>query len=97
MDATSDQLEYSFDAGWQTRGSGCQYNSSTGHASIIGVQSGKVLEFDVRSKTCRLCQYHFERNETVPNHNCSSNWSGSSKAKEPDMASAMLSRIKKDG
>lgn len=30
IDATSDQLECSFDAGWQTRGSGCQYNSSTG-------------------------------------------------------------------
>lgn len=27
---------------------------STGHASIIGAQSGKVLEFDVRSKTCCL-------------------------------------------
>lgn len=92
MDATSDQLECSFDAGWQTRGSGCQYNSSTGHASIIGIQSGKVLEFEFR-----LCQYDFERNETVPNHNCSSNWSGSSKAMEPDMASAMLSRIKEDG
>lgn len=49
---------------------------STGHASVIDAQSGKVLEFDVRSKTCRVCQYHFERNETVPNHNCSSNWSG---------------------
>ncbi|XP_061168272.1 uncharacterized protein LOC133177209 [Saccostrea echinata] len=97
MNATADQLESSFDAGWQTRGSGCQYNSNTGHASLIGVHSGKVLEYDVRSKICRVCQYHFGRNETVPNHDCSSNWSGSSKAMEPDMASAMLNRMREDG
>lgn len=29
--AASQVLECSFDAGWQTRGSGCQYNSNTGN------------------------------------------------------------------
>ncbi|CAC5382430.1 unnamed protein product [Mytilus coruscus] len=36
------ELEVSFDAGWQKRGSGFNYNSLTGHASMIGKQTGKV-------------------------------------------------------
>ena len=31
-----ESVEVSFDAGWQTRGSGSTYNSNTGHSSIIG-------------------------------------------------------------
>ncbi|VDI62603.1 Hypothetical predicted protein, partial [Mytilus galloprovincialis] len=30
----SDKLECSFDAGWQTRGSGWQYNSNIGHVAL---------------------------------------------------------------
>ncbi|XP_071138502.1 uncharacterized protein [Mytilus edulis] len=70
----SDELECSFDAGWQTRGSGWQYNSNTGHSSLVGVKTGKVLDYDVRSKLCSICQHHLGRKETVPNHPCNSNW-----------------------
>lgn len=91
------ELECSFDAGWQTRGSGWQYSSNSGHASLVGVQTGKILDFDVRNKKCSTCQYYSGRNETVPNHKCNSNWRGSSKAMEPDMASAMLRNLRTHG
>ncbi|VDI68303.1 Hypothetical predicted protein [Mytilus galloprovincialis] len=50
----SDELECSFDAGWQTRGSGWQYNSNTGHSSLVGVKTGKVLDYDGQVKACNL-------------------------------------------
>ncbi|XP_063436090.1 uncharacterized protein LOC134717530 [Mytilus trossulus] len=93
----SDELECSFDAGWQTRGSGWQYNSNTGHSSLVGVKTGKVLDYDVRSKLCSICQHHLGRKETVPNHQCNSNWHGSSKAMEPDMALSMVTRMDNRG
>ncbi|CAG2241504.1 unnamed protein product [Mytilus edulis] len=93
----SDELECSFDAGWQTRGSGWQYNSNTGHSSLVGVKTGKVLDYDVRSKLCSICQHHLGRKETVPNHPCNSNWQGSSKGMEPDMALSMVTRMDNRG
>lgn len=31
----------------------------TDHASLIDAFTGKVLDFDLRSKICEVCQYHF--------------------------------------
>ena len=53
-----------------------------------------MLAFDVRSKTCKTCEYHCNRKETVPDHNCTINWHGSSKAMEADMAVAMAHKLK---
>lgn len=38
-----EQYTASFDAGWQTRGSGKNYASLSGHASMIGHTTGKVI------------------------------------------------------
>ena len=43
----------SYDMGWQKRGKA--YNSSTGHGAVLGVSTGKVLDFATRCKTCRVC------------------------------------------
>uniref|UniRef100_A0A8W8NVM8 Mutator-like transposase domain-containing protein n=1 Tax=Magallana gigas TaxID=29159 RepID=A0A8W8NVM8_MAGGI len=51
----ADDNAVSFDAGWQTRGSGWNYASLTGHASMIGQKTGKVLSYAVRCKKCRIC------------------------------------------
>ena len=45
----------SIDAAWQCRGSGRRYRSLSGHSSIIGPKSGKVLKFATRKKSCRYC------------------------------------------
>lgn len=40
----------SFDAGWQTRGSGRNYASLSGHGSMIGASTGQVFSYAVRCK-----------------------------------------------
>ncbi|XP_076083995.1 uncharacterized protein LOC143054830 [Mytilus galloprovincialis] len=91
------ELEGSFDAGWQKKGSGWSYNSHTGHASLIGINTGKVIEFDVRTRNCSICQYYIGKNEPKPPHECNVNWTGSSKGMEPDMACSMIQRLAEDG
>ncbi|CAC5355728.1 unnamed protein product [Mytilus coruscus] len=93
----SSELEGSFDAGRQKRGSDWSYNSHTGHASLIGVNTGKVVEFDVRTRNCSICQYHIGKNEPKPPHECNVNWTGSSKGMEPDIACSMIQRLAEDG
>ena len=39
----------SYDMGWQKRGKA--HNSSTGHGAVLGVATGKVLDFATRNKT----------------------------------------------
>ncbi|CAC5366566.1 unnamed protein product [Mytilus coruscus] len=69
----------------------------SGHASLIGVNTGKVVEFDVRTRNCSICQYHIGKNEPKPPHECNVNWTGSSKGMEPDMACSMIQRLAEDG
>ncbi|CAC5415505.1 unnamed protein product [Mytilus coruscus] len=93
MDKRELELEVSFDAGWQKRGSGFNYNSLTGHASMIGKQTGKVTCYDIRGKSCKFCEHHEGKKETVPSHDCCRNWYGSSKSMEPDMAVSMADKM----
>lgn len=67
-----------------------------GHATFIGKETGKVLSFDLRSKTCKICEFHQNKKETVPEHECHLNWHGSSKSMEADMAVSMVHRLKDD-
>ncbi|XP_052083925.1 uncharacterized protein LOC127721281 [Mytilus californianus] len=94
--STNGNIDASFDGGWQKRGSGWNYNSNTGHATFIGKETGKVLSFELRSKTCKICEFHLNRKETVPEHECQLNWHGSSKSMEADMAVSMAHRLKDD-
>ncbi|CAC5388280.1 unnamed protein product [Mytilus coruscus] len=91
------KVEASFDAGWQKRGTGWNYDSNTGHASMIGTMTGKVIDFSHRSRNCKVCEYHMGRKETVPSHDCSINWQGTSKGMEPDMALEMTHNLKDNG
>ncbi|KAK3083296.1 hypothetical protein FSP39_018759 [Pinctada imbricata] len=91
------RIEVSFDSGWQKRGIGWNYNSSTGHGSMIGKETGKVLQFSLRSKACHICALYQSKNHTVPAHECTKNWDGSSKGMEPDMAISMAKDLKEAG
>ena len=42
----------SFDMGWQKRGKG--HNSRTGHAAVMSLTTGKVLDYDTKVKSCRF-------------------------------------------
>ncbi|CAG2195042.1 unnamed protein product [Mytilus edulis] len=68
-----------------------------GHASLIGINTGKVVEFDVRTRNCSIYQYYIGKNEPKATHECNVNWTGSSKGMEPDMACSMIQRLAEDG
>nr|XP_034322437.1 uncharacterized protein LOC109617730 [Crassostrea gigas] len=70
----AEELTVSVDAGWQKRGSGRSFDSLSGHCSMIGAQTGKVLGYEVRSKVCRICQSAERNKKEAKNHDCRQNW-----------------------
>jgi hypothetical protein len=48
-------LTVSFDTGWQTKGTGKNYNSLSGHSFMVGAYTRKVLSCLVKSKMCKIC------------------------------------------
>ncbi|XP_062601160.1 uncharacterized protein LOC134262849 [Saccostrea cucullata] len=57
---------------------------------MIGTQTGKVVGYSVRNKTCRICS-NASKSGTVPKpHDCRQNWNGSAKAMEQDMIVEMV-------
>ena len=74
--------------GWQTRGSGYQYDSLSSAWHLIGSQSGKVLDFSTRNRKCRMCDKGHERS----NHDYRLNFFGTAKAMEPEIAVQLMSK-----
>ena len=74
-------ISVSYDMGWQKRGKG--FNSNTGQAAVMGLDTGKVIDYTTKTKTCRICE-HAARNHVQPRiHDCRKNHTGSSKSMEP--------------
>ncbi|XP_062588881.1 uncharacterized protein LOC134250534 isoform X2 [Saccostrea cucullata] len=93
----SSSISVSVDGGWQKRGSGRSYDSLTGHCSMMGACTGKVIDYSVRNKSCKICE-NAERKKTSPApHDCTRNWTGSSKSMEPDMVVDMVERTLNKG
>jgi hypothetical protein len=65
-----------------------------GHGSVIGSNTGQVMGYGVRCKSCRICDSAFTKGETPRQHDCRMNWHGSSKAMEPDIAVSVLRDLK---
>ena len=82
------KLTVSFDMGWQKRSSGSRYDSLSGHAFMIGARTKLIIQCIVSSKMCATC-LDAEDADTLPKpHSCPRNYTGSSKAMEPDAALA---------
>lgn len=64
---------------------------------MIGCKTGKVLEYAVRSKTCRVCDRAERYGYKGKEHDCRKNWSGSAKAMEPDMVVEMVEKVREKG
>jgi len=64
---------------WQRRNGG--HSSNSGHGTVMGVQTGKVVYYQTRSKTCRTCASGKNKK-----NDCRKNHTGSSKSMEPDVA-----------
>ena len=75
-DVNSISVHASAAAGWQKRGSGRSYSSLSGHASLIGDKTDKVLAFETRNKQCRTCDTSERLTRKPLNHDCRKNWQG---------------------
>ena len=60
----------------------------SGHSSLIGHSSGKILGYETRVKRCAKCR----AGQLPESHDCRVNFSGSAKAMEADMAVSLIAR-----
>lgn len=86
------EMTAGYDMGWQRRGTGRSANSLSGHGSLIGYHSGKILAFGSRKMSCRYCEVADKQGKTTEPHDCRRNWSGSSKAMEPSLGVELLKK-----
>ena len=68
--------------GWQKISSGRIYDSSSGHAFIIGERRNGIIGMVLYSKACRKCDSAEKRGEESEEHECTKNFEGSSKSME---------------
>lgn len=64
---------------------------------MIGLRSGKVIAYSTRNKRCAVCQAAERSGRKATSHDCRLNWSGSSKAMEPDVAAELANNSGKYG
>jgi hypothetical protein len=88
------QLEASYDMAWQQKGSGHQYNSTSGHGTLFGRYSRKVIGLVIKSKRCCFCNTFLKSNPgqtaMIPWHHCWKNHEGSSGSMEASGAVEVL-------
>ena len=75
---------------WQKRLSGRRYDSSSGHAFIIGERSNGIIGMVLYSKACRKCYAAENRGEEAEEHEFPKKFKGSSNNME---ASAILKMV----
>ena len=68
------------------------YYILVGHCSMIGKETGKVIGYGVRCKSCRTCEYAKASNTVAKPHDCRQNFDGSAKAMEQDMVKEIVEK-----
>lgn len=64
---------------------------------MIGAETGKIINYAVRSKSCRVCE-NAEKSDLKPvAHDCRKNYEGSAKSMESDMVVSMVKDLKEKG
>lgn len=71
--------------GSSQRGNGFAYDSLNGYSAIIGLKTGKVLDYTTRNRKCRACENAISTG-IKKEHDCRLNFHGSAKAMETDAA-----------
>ena len=73
------KLTVTYDLGWQNRSSGMIYDSSIGHALIIGARSKEIIGMVLYSKACRKCYSSEKGVEEEEEHDFPKNFGGAQK------------------
>lgn len=76
----------SYDMGWSRRSTGHCYDSLNGYGTIIGLISGKILDYQTRNRRCAKCQIGHDKTD----HDCRVNHKGSAKAMEAEVAAELV-------
>ena len=76
--------------GWQNILSGRRYESSSGHAFIIGGRSKGIIVMVLYSKACRNFDAAEKRGKEAEEHECPNNFEGSSNSMD---SSAILKMV----
>ena len=74
------ELKGADDTSGSKRGGG--YNTWSGRGTIIGVNTGKCIDYGMKSKYCRTCLIAEKKDEKPQIHDCSKKFSGTAKSKE---------------
>ncbi|KAK3735622.1 hypothetical protein QZH41_007398 [Actinostola sp. cb2023] len=77
-------MKASYDAGWQKQGRA--HNSRTGQGTMVGLQTGKCLDYGTKNAYCRKCFEAEKRGADPKPHDCRLNHVGSAKAMESSIA-----------
>ena len=86
------QIDASYDMAWQQKGSGHVYNSQSGHGSLFGRYTRKIIGLVIKSKLCCECSSWNKKHPDfdVPEHHCWKNHDGSSGSMESSGAVDVL-------
>ena len=97
-ETTPRDIDVSVDGSWMTRG----YSSKVGAVTTIGLVTGKALDTEVRSKSCKGCDYWQKQKDKRPDDyakwlrthgpNCEATHTGSSGSMESLSAEDIFSR-----
>lgn len=90
-------IAVSYDMGWQKRGTGKSYNSTSGVGHMFGAKTKKVVGVCTFTKRCATCERARKKGEEAPKHDCRCNWTGSAKAMEPAAAVSIVNDLQKEG
>jgi hypothetical protein len=87
------QMDASYDMAWQQKGSGHVYNSQSGHGSLFGRYSRKIIGLVIKSRLCCYCNSYKKKHpqeQDVPPHRCWLNHDGSAGSMESSGAVDVL-------
>lgn len=74
------KLTGAYDTSWSKRGGG--YNALSGRGTVIGVNTGKCIDFGIKNKHCRTCLTAEKKDIKPQIHDCRKNFSGTAKSME---------------
>ena len=85
-------LKGAYDTSWSKRGGG--YNALSGRGTIIGVNTGKCIDYGMKNKYCRTCLIAEKKDEKPQIHDCLKNFSGTAKAMEAAICKDLFKKKK---